>query len=76
MKGLHVALDMETKVLMLFPLPRYVAMDPTRFKIGDVVEAQVSFVGVPLKGGKTKMMVVLRALSLLDCQQSMVRYLA
>jgi hypothetical protein len=51
-------------------------MDPTKFKIGDIVEAQVSFVGVPLKGGKAKMMLVLRALSLLDCQQSMVRCLA
>jgi len=48
-------------------------MDPTRFKIGDIVEAQVSFVGIPLKGGKAKMLVVLRALTLLDCQQSMVR---
>jgi hypothetical protein len=47
-------------------------MDPTRFKVGDVVEAQISFVGVPLKGGKAKLMIVLRALTLLDCQQSMV----
>jgi hypothetical protein len=31
-------------------------MDPTKFKTGDLVEAQVSFVGVPLKGGGTKMM--------------------
>jgi hypothetical protein len=54
-------------------MARYAEMDPTRFKIGDIVEAQVSFVGIPLKGGKAKMLVVLRALTLLDCQQSMVR---
>ena len=47
-------------------------MDPIKFKTGDLVEAQVSFVGVPLKGGGMKMMTVLRALTLLDCQESMV----
>lgn len=57
----------------LITLSRYKEMDPTRFKIGDIVEAQISFVGVPLKGGKAKMMTVLRALTLLDCKQSMVR---
>jgi hypothetical protein len=54
---------------------RYEKMDPTRFKVGDVVAAQVSFVRVPIKGGKVKLMIVLRALTLLDCQQSMVRLL-
>jgi hypothetical protein len=54
-------------------MPRYVEMDPMRFKVRDIVEAQVSFVGIPLKGSKAKLMVVLRALTLLDCQQSMVR---
>jgi hypothetical protein len=43
------------------------------FKTGDLVEAQVSLMGVPLKGGKVKFLMVLRALTLLDCQQSMVR---
>jgi hypothetical protein len=57
-------------ILRLFV--RYRRMDLTKFKTGDLVEAQVSFVGVPLKGGGTKMMTVLRALTLLDCQQSMV----
>ena len=42
------------------------------FKTGDLVEAQVSLMGVPLKGGKVKLLMVLRALTLLDCQQSMV----
>lgn len=58
--------------IILRPFVRYRRMDPTKFKTGDLVEAQVSFVGVPLKGGGTKMMTVLRALTLLDCQQSMV----
>jgi len=54
-------------------LSRHDRTDPTKFKIGDIVEAQVSFVGVPLKGGKVRMMAVLRALTLLDCHHSMVR---
>jgi len=54
-------------------LSRYDRTDPTKFKIGDIVEAQVSFVGVPLKGEKARMMAVLRALTLLDCHHSMVR---
>ena len=44
----------------------------TKFKTGDLVEAQVSLMGVPLKGGKVKFLMVLQALMLLDCQQSMV----
>jgi hypothetical protein len=34
---------------------------------GDVVEAQVSFVAIPLKQQKYKLLVVLRAITLLDC---------
>lgn len=53
-------------------LRSYVVLDPVAFRVGDIVEAQVSFVGVPLKGEKVRMMVVLRALTLLDCNESMV----
>jgi hypothetical protein len=42
--------------IILRPFVRYRRMDLTKFKTGDLVEAQVSFVGVPLKGGGTKMM--------------------
>ncbi|KIM84094.1 hypothetical protein PILCRDRAFT_68465, partial [Piloderma croceum F 1598] len=51
---------------------QYIRTDPTKFRIGDHVEVQMSFVGVPLKGGKVQMMAVLRALTLLDCRHSMV----
>jgi hypothetical protein len=47
-------------------------VDPTVFRNGDIVEAQVSFVGVPLKENKVKFMTVLRALALLDCEDSTV----
>ena len=48
-------------------------MDLTRFKVGDIAEAQSLFVGVPLKGGKARLMIVLCALALLYCQQGIVR---
>ncbi|KIM83082.1 hypothetical protein PILCRDRAFT_26858, partial [Piloderma croceum F 1598] len=51
---------------------KYRRLDPTKFKTGDLVEAQVLLMGVPLKGEKVKLLMVLRALTLLDCQQSKV----
>jgi hypothetical protein len=45
---------------------RYVPLDPVRLRTGDIVEAQVSFTAVPLKGRRHKMLLVLRAVTLLD----------
>ncbi|KAF8810962.1 hypothetical protein BYT27DRAFT_7336378 [Phlegmacium glaucopus] len=41
-------------------------VNPQIFRIGDIVEAQVSFIVVPLKDNKHKMIVVLRLIALLD----------
>ena len=38
---------------------RYRRLDPTKFKTGDLVVAQVSLMGVPLKEGKVKLLMVL-----------------
>ena len=35
------------------------------FRIGDIVEAQVSFIVIPVKGGRRKMLTVLRSLALI-----------
>jgi len=35
------------------------------FCIGDIVEAQVSFIVIPVKGGRRKMLTVLRSLMLI-----------
>ncbi|KAF8805795.1 hypothetical protein BYT27DRAFT_7103684, partial [Phlegmacium glaucopus] len=43
------------------------------FQIGDIVEIQVSFIVVPLKDNKFKMIVVLRSITLLDLYFSQVR---
>ena len=42
------------------------------FRVGDIVQAQVSFVVIPLKGGRRKMISVLRSLALLDGSLSTV----
>ena len=46
---------------------RYHEISPMKIRPGDVVEAQVSFVAILLKGQKYKLLVVLRAITLLDC---------
>jgi hypothetical protein len=42
------------------------------FRSGDIVEAQFTFTAVPTKGGKFKLMMVLRALAMLDYSHTMV----
>ena len=42
------------------------------FRVGDIVQAQVSFVVIPLKGGRRKMLSILRSLALLDGSLSTV----
>jgi hypothetical protein len=44
----------------------YKTVGPQTFRIGDIVEVQMSFVGIPLKGQNFKMLSVLRSIALLD----------
>jgi hypothetical protein len=46
--------------------------NPSSFRIGDIVEAVFSIVVVPVKQKKYQMMLVLRALTLLDSHHTMV----
>jgi hypothetical protein len=48
-------------------------VNPQIFRVGDIVEAQVSFIAAPLKNKKYKMIVVLRSIALLDPTFSQVR---
>jgi len=41
-------------------------VSPTRYRIGDIVEVQVSFAVFPMKEAKYKMALILRAIALLD----------
>jgi len=51
---------------------RYESTDPNKFRIGDIVEVQLSFVAVPVKENKFRLILVMRALTLLDCTQCKV----
>lgn len=51
-------------------------VNPQIFRVGDIVEAQVSFIAVPLKDKKYKMITVLRSIALLDSTFSQVRSLS
>jgi hypothetical protein len=48
-------------------------VNPQIFRVGDIVEAQVSFIAVPLKDSKYKLIVVLRSIALLNANFSQVR---
>ena len=52
---------------------RVETVGPQIFRIGDIVEIQVSFIVVPLKHDKHKMIVVLRSIALLDPYFSQVK---
>ncbi|KAF8801145.1 hypothetical protein BYT27DRAFT_7011805, partial [Phlegmacium glaucopus] len=47
-------------------LPRFQACEPQMFRTGDIVQAQLSFVIIPVKAGQRRMLTVLRSLALLD----------
>jgi hypothetical protein len=38
--------------------------DPIQFRVGDIVEAQITLTGVPIKRGRTKMVINFRSLAL------------
>lgn len=41
-------------------------MEPKIFRIGDIVEVQISFMATPLQSGRRKMRAILRTVALLD----------
>ena len=45
---------------------RFCKADPTRFRVGDIVEAQVTTAVVPIRNDRFKMICQLRSLALLD----------
>jgi hypothetical protein len=54
-------------------ISRFEKQGPQIFRLGDIVEAQVSFIGVPMKGDTVKMHSVLHSIALLDGRFSKVR---
>ena len=58
--------------LLIFIKYRYATVPPMEFRVGDAVEVQLSFVGITISGGKYKILLVLRAITLLDTTLSKV----
>ncbi|KAM6491852.1 hypothetical protein JOM56_012711, partial [Amanita muscaria] len=57
-------------VQLLIEIYSYKPIPPVLFREGDVVEAQITMMLVPLKGGQFKLTAVLRCLTLLDSTYS------
>ena len=53
-------------LLTISNIYRHCEIAPNAFCVGDVVEAQISFDVIRLRGQRQKMIVILRALTLLD----------
>ena len=45
---------------------RHHNINPNAIHVGDIVEAQISFEGIRLKGNRSKMAIILRAVTVLD----------
>lgn len=50
----------------------YERCKPQVFRVGDIVEVQVSFIVIPVKGGRRKMLTVLRSLALIKANSKKV----
>jgi hypothetical protein len=49
------------------------ATGPQIFQLGDIVEVQVSFVAIPLRGNKWKISTILRSISLFEGKFTQVK---
>ena len=49
-----------------------IEFDPAKFRLGDIVEVQLSFIALPVRGEKYRMKSILRSLALLDNTHSEV----
>ena len=45
---------------------RHYEINPNAIRVGDIVEVQISFEGIWLKGNRSKMAIILRAITVLD----------
>jgi hypothetical protein len=47
--------------------------NPVIFRIGDLVEIQMTASAVPIKHGRYRMILTMRSLAMIDCEYSEVR---
>ena len=55
-------------MIAILKMTRVKPISPSAFKVGDVVEIVLSFVGVPIKGDQYKLIMCLRAVLLVDSE--------
>ena len=58
---------------LLLTKTSFQATGPQIFQLGDIVEVQVSFVAIPLRGKKWKISMILRSISLFEGRFTQVR---
>ena len=54
------------QICFITPSNSFFEVDPTQFRVGDIVEAQITVASVPIRNNKFKMISQLRCLALLD----------
>ena len=54
---------------------RYETIEPSKISKGDIVEAQVSLMVIPVKNKKYKPLLILRAITLIDSQPTKVKFI-
>ena len=52
--------------ILMTTFSRFFQADPAQFRVGDIVEAQITIAAVPMRNNKFKMICQLRSLALLD----------
>jgi hypothetical protein len=52
--------------ILMTPFYRFCQADPVQFRVGDIVEVQITIAAVPMRNNKFKMICQLRSLALLD----------
>ena len=52
--------------ILMTPFSRFSQADPAQFRVGDIVEAQITIAAVPMRNNKFKMICRLRSLALLN----------
>jgi hypothetical protein len=62
-------------IILKFHVHRYTPIKPVKFQIGDIVEAHVSIIAIPIRDKKMKTIMILRGLTLLDGTFSQVHFM-
>lgn len=63
-----------SKPIMITDHYRFVDISPSKIQIGDIIKVHMTFMAVPVKDGKKKVISMLRSITLLDSNLTEVRF--